>query len=164
MRSAWQKLTSFLSGRLLRRESGALALIPVVALIVTEQDRGVVSKIAGPKPGEAWEVHFAESFEEALAFARRLSAPVILLDRDWPGTDWKTAIENLAALPHNACVILVSGVADTYLLQEVVRLDGYDILAKPLRAENVLRAVKLALSYWSIRAHPFVSLAESTRN
>jgi FixJ family two-component response regulator len=60
-------------------------------------------------------------------------------------------------------VILVSGVADAYLWQEVVRREGYDILTKPLHTENVLRSVKLALSYWSVRTHQPVALAATLR-
>lgn len=160
MPRVWQKLGSLLktANSASAQPSGTsgsdpLNVVPIVALIVNEQDRGVVARIAGGGKSnkETWQVHFAESCEELRALAERLCAPVILIDRDWPGMAWKTTVLSLAALPHHACVILVSGVADTYLWQELVRQDGYDILAKPLRFENVLRVVKLALSYWSIR-------------
>src|SRR5580692_8259377 len=123
--------------------------VPVVALVVAEEDRSV---LADASRQQTWEVHFAESCEQASAMANRLAAPVILLDRDWPGTEWRSAVESLAALPHRACVVLVSGVADAYLWQEIVRRDGYDILSKPLRRNEVMRVVKLALTYWGIRA------------
>jgi CheY-like chemotaxis protein len=183
MPRVWRKLRSFFkatpiaaangvnhagSGRI-AHPSPLSAVVPVVALIVNDEDRREVTRICRASISstgrstantgipsisgkDGWEVHFAESHEQALDFARRLSAPVILVDRDWPGMEWRTAVESLAALPHHACVILVSGVADGYLWQEVVRRDGYDILAKPLLADNVLRAISLALSYWSIRA------------
>jgi len=134
--------------------------VTIVALVVNEQDRNVLANVFGRQPVD---VHFAESCEQALVFAQRLSAPVILVDRDWPGTEWRTAVASLAVLPHHACVILVSGVADAYLWQELVRRGGYDILSKPLRAEDCLRVVKLALSYWSIRTPKFVALAETLR-
>jgi DNA-binding NtrC family response regulator len=122
--------------------------VPVVALIVDAQDRCVLANTSGH---QTWEVHFAESCEQALASAKRLAAPVILVDRDWPGMEWRTAVANLAAVPHRACVVLLSGVADSYLWHELIRRDGYDILPKPLRADDVSRVVKLALSYWKIR-------------
>jgi DNA-binding NtrC family response regulator len=166
MQHVWQKLgfhfktTNRSAADAARSASRVSEAVPVIALIVNHEDRQEISRISGiagsslsTSAGDGWYVHFAESCEQASAFAERLSAPVILFDRDWPGTDWKAAVTNLAALPHHACVILVSGVADANLWQEVVRRDGYDVLAKPLRAENVLRAVKLALSYWSIRTH-----------
>jgi DNA-binding NtrC family response regulator len=140
-----QMLRSLLAG-VMRFRIALPSRVTIVALVVNEQDRQVLAKVLGQ---ELLDVYFAESCEQASALATRFSAPVILLDRDWPGTEWKAAVERLAYSPHHACVILVSGVADAYLWQELVRRDGYDILLKPLRAEDVLRVVKLALSYWS---------------
>jgi len=117
-----------------------------VALVADEQDRRVLTNVAGQ---EKFEVHFVESSEEAGAVANQLTAPVILFDRDWPGTQWRTNIQSLAALPHRACIVLMSGVSDDYLLQELIRRGGYDVLPKPLRTDSVTRLVKLALSYWN---------------
>jgi hypothetical protein len=46
----------------------------------------------------------------------------------------------------------MSGVADDYLRQELTRRNGYDVLPKPLRADNVSRVIELALSYWTSAA------------
>jgi DNA-binding NtrC family response regulator len=132
--------------------------VPIIALVVNEQDRHVLTSIADQGP---WDVHFAESCEEAGAVANQLGAPVILFDRNWPGTEWRTAVENLAASAHRACVVLVSGVADDYLFQELNRHGGYDILPKPLRPDNAARVVKLALSYWNRSTKPAVPARRS---
>jgi len=129
------------------------ARIPVVALVTSDQDRYVLASVSGR---DSLEVHFAESCEEAYRVANRLVAPVILLDRDLLGTEWKTAVKTLADSPHGACVILMSGVVDDYLRQEVIRRGGYDVLAKPLRADQVIPLVKLALSYWTSAPRPAV--------
>jgi|HubBroStandDraft_5_1064220.scaffolds.fasta_scaffold105958_2 DNA-binding NtrC family response regulator len=120
------------------------ARLPIVALILSGQDRSVLSKLAGQEP---LDIHFAESCEEAATLANQLTAPVILLDRNWPGTDWRTAVETLARAAQPACVILMSGVTDDYLWQELVSHGGYDVLAKPLRNDSVVRVIKLALTY-----------------
>ncbi len=166
MPRVWQKLGSLLRNPVsaspsLATEPVTSIVVPVVALIINEEDRRAVSQISGtPISGrETWEVHFAESCEEAFVLAGRLSAPVILLDRDWPGMEWKPTVARLAALPRRACVVLISGVADTYLWQEVVRQDGYDVLPKPLRMEDVARVTRSAFSYWSIRMQPPAALA-----
>jgi len=49
---------------------------------------------------------------------------------------------------------LVSKVADEYLWNEIVRRGGYDILSKPLQEDEVVRAIKLARSYWSSTSLP----------
>ena len=46
-----------------------------------------------------------------------------------------------------ACIVLISTVVDAYLWNEVVRNGGYEVLAKPLREEDVAKAVRLAWSY-----------------
>jgi DNA-binding NtrC family response regulator len=133
------------------RRTPVASRITVVALVVNEQDRQVLASVFGQEP---LDVRFAESCEEAYSVTNQSIAPVILLDRDWPGTEWRAAVERLASSPHRPCVILVSGVSDTYLSQEVARWRGYDVLPKPLRADKVERTVRLALSYWNCAAKP----------
>jgi DNA-binding NtrC family response regulator len=120
--------------------------ISVVAVVVGEQDR---LTLAGVSRHEPFDVQFAESWEEAWAIADQLAAPIVLFDRDCPGPDWKRVVQNLAASPHGACVILLSGVSDDYLWQELIRRGGYDVLPKPLKADSVARVLQLAWSYWN---------------
>ena len=150
MPRAWQFIQSLFPG-VLRSRMELPSRVPVVALVVNQQDRHVLASVFGQNP---LDVRFAESCEEACSIANRLTAPVILLDRDWPDTEWRTAVERLTASPHRACVILVSGVSDDNLWQELIRRGGYDVLSKPLQADKVARIVKLALSYWSSTSKP----------
>lgn len=154
----WHVIHSFFSGKTASRKIFPSA-IPMVALVVSDHDRALLTRVLTPEP---MEIHFVESWEDARAEANSLTAPIILFDRDWPGTDWRLMVQNLAASPHQACVILMSAVADDYLWQELIRRGGYDLLAKPLRAENVARVVKLALSYWNSAPKPAV-LARGSR-
>jgi DNA-binding NtrC family response regulator len=146
----WQTLHSFFVGARSPRRA-IPARTAIVALTVSEQDRNVLTSIAQQEP---FDIHFAESCEDASKMASQLTAPMILFDRNWPGTDWRMAVEQLAASPHHACVILMSGVADDYLWQELIRRGGYDILPKPLRNDNVIRVIKLALSYLNSERKP----------
>jgi hypothetical protein len=68
-------------------------------------------------------VRFTDSCAEAFTIANQLAAPVILCNRDLPQTEWR-----------------------------VFRIGGFDILAKPPRAEEVRPAVNLALSFWRSQA------------
>lgn len=146
----WQALHSFfVCARSPRRAVPARTAI--VALTLSDQDRNVLTSIAQQEP---FDMHFAESFEDASKLVNTFSAPVILFDRNWPGTDWRMAVEHLAASPHHACVILMSGVADDYLWQELIRRGGYDVLPKPLRNDHVIRVIKLALSYLNSERKP----------
>jgi DNA-binding NtrC family response regulator len=148
MPNVWQILHSVFTGS---TSTGKFlpTRVPVVAMVVSEHDRHVLANVSGQEPVD---VYFVESCEEARALSSKLTAPVILFDRDWPGTEWRTAVRSLAASPHHACVVLVSGVADDYLRQELVRGNGYDVLPKPLRLDAVSRLIKLASSYWTSTA------------
>jgi len=143
-----QLLYSVFRGDAFRRKA-LPSRVPVVALVVSEHDRHVLANVSDQEP---LDVHFVESCDEASTVSNRLTAPVILFDRDWPATEWRAAVRSLAASPHRPCVILMSGVADDYLRQELIRRNGYDVLPKPLRAENVSRVIRLALSYWTSAA------------
>jgi DNA-binding NtrC family response regulator len=119
--------------------------IAIVALVVSDHDREVLTRISNREPVD---IHFAESHVDAWEAMNRLNSPVILYDRDWPDAEWRTTVQALASSPHRSCVILASRVADDYLWQELIRCGGYDLLAKPFRADDVCRSLKLALSYW----------------
>lgn len=150
MTRMWRIVHSLFAG-VVRSRTPRPFRLTVVALVVNEQDRSVLAKAFDLEP---WDVRFAESCEEAWSIANQLAAPVVLLDRDWPGTEWKVAVERLGSLPHHACVILLSGVSDAYLWQELTRRGGYDVLSKPLQADKAARVVKLALSYWNSAPKP----------
>jgi CheY-like chemotaxis protein len=119
----------------------------VVALIILEQDRELLAKIATPR---GLDVRFTDSCGEAWNVANQLEAPVIICDRDLPGTEWRKVMRILASAPQRPSVILTSRVVDDYLWQEVIRYGGYDVLSKPLREEDVVRSVRLAWSYWRL--------------
>ena len=92
MARIWEAVHSFFAGE---PDPNAVR-VAVVALVVSEQDRRMIMSVSGQ---QALDVYFAKSSEEAGAAANRLTAPVILFDRDWPGTEWRTAIERLSGLP-----------------------------------------------------------------
>ena len=118
----------------------------IVALVSSDEDRTLMAAICHR---HQWNVHFATTCGEAAETARRLKAPVILCDRDLPGLQWRDVVQVLATSSHGACVILLSKVLDDYLRDEVGIQGGFDVLSKPLREDDVIRAIKLAWSYWN---------------
>jgi DNA-binding NtrC family response regulator len=123
--------------------------LPIVAIQTADLagygDRATLSEAAERAD---LELHAAGSCEEAWHIADRLHAPVILYDRDIRDTEWREAVGVLSALPHRPMVILVSPVADEHLWSELFRIGGFDVLQKPLRADDISRVLALALSYW----------------
>lgn len=122
-----------------------MSSIAVIGLVTGDADRRLLASICRRN---RWNLLFTDTCEDARIALHRLKEPVILCDRDLPGRGWRETVEDLASCPHRACIILVSEVVDAYLWNEVVRTGGYDVLSKPLREDDVVRAVKLA-SYWN---------------
>jgi FixJ family two-component response regulator len=118
----------------------------IVAIVADEHDRNV---LAGACQRQEWGVQFCGTYQAAIESANRIQAPVILCDRDVTGSEWRHAVQALAASPHGARVILISRVLDDYLWREVGLKGGHDVLSKPLQEDDVVRAVKLAWSYWN---------------
>ena len=124
-------------------------LIAIVALVVDEQDRGL---LAGVAARNQWAVHFADTCTQAWTVLNQRKAPIILCDRRLPGSDWRDVVYRMALSPHHACAILLSHVVDDYLWNEVIRVGGYDVLSTPLREDDLVRSVRLAWSYWNTAA------------
>jgi DNA-binding NtrC family response regulator len=121
----------------------------IIGMVTTDADRRL---LAGICTRNGWPLLIANTREEVRTALEKLKAPIILCDRDLPGKGWRETVEDLAASPHRTCILLLSGVVDTYLWHEVVRTGGYDVLSKPLREDEVVRAVRLAWSYWNSAA------------
>jgi DNA-binding NtrC family response regulator len=139
-------LLAVFSGILQKRKSVNPTM---VALLAEERDCAVLADICRRSH---WNVSFANTCSEALALMDRVKAPILFIDRDLAGSDWRGAMASFASSSSRTCIMLISRVVDVYLWNEVVRYGGYEVLAKPLRGDDVSRAVRLAWSYWSTAA------------
>jgi DNA-binding NtrC family response regulator len=124
-------------------------LNPTIVALLDERDRAIVRELSSSR---RWDVSFADACSDALALIGQTKAQMLFLDRDLGGSDWRESMSAFASSPNKICIVLVSRVVDAYLWNEVVRNGGYDVLPKPLRADDVSRAVGLAFSYWSSSA------------
>jgi DNA-binding response OmpR family regulator len=113
----------------------------VLAVTASQPDRDLLRQIF-EKAG--WKALLAAGFDEAVRIADAQPVPIVLWDRDLPGSDWRQAIERLSNRPSHSCVILASSVADDYLWEEVIHCGGYDILPKPFREDEVIHTVRFA--------------------
>jgi len=120
--------------------------IAMVALLGNSQDRELLSRLAA---AHRWTVFFAETCGGAWDILNSRKVPIALCDRELAGTEWRDVIPMMTASPHPVYAILVSRVADDYLWNEVIRHGGHDLIASPLRQDDVVRAIRLAWTYWS---------------
>jgi DNA-binding response OmpR family regulator len=75
-------------------------------------------------------------------------APVVIVERDLPDGNWKTLHNRLRQMPLPPKLIVTCRIADERLWVEVLNLGGFDVLAQPFYAPEVLRSVNSASSYW----------------
>ncbi len=164
-------ITSLVDLRLLmRRSAGRPSLIgaqpsadrvTIVGLMNADDEDGRLLADVGDRNG--WEVVFVNTCSDAKAALDRAGVPVVLCDRELLGMGWRNAVERLSGPPHQACLILLSETVDTYLWNEVVCGGGHDVLHKPLWEEGVIRAVRLARTYWNSPARTGLGVAASLR-
>jgi DNA-binding response OmpR family regulator len=124
--------------------------LTIIAVLGEERDRSVVSDFCWHYD---WGVFFVPTCEGALNLLADLKPQVILMDRDSAGPNWRPAMSALASASGGACIMLVSKVVDDGLWIEVVLNGGYEVLPKPVRREEICRAVRLAWSYWNSAAN-----------
>jgi AmiR/NasT family two-component response regulator len=127
----------------------------MLAILLEDQDRALIAEVCHVNQ---WDLFFAKTCAEARRVSEQVKPHIILLDRDLAEGDWRSSLSACTSSSAGACTLLISRVADDYLWNEVVCNGGYDILRKPLREQDVLRAVKFAWSYWnSIRQAAAIS-------
>lgn len=126
---------------------------PALHLLLVSRDAVQAAALGRIAAELGWTFTLAPSAATAAALAP--SGPTtIVLDRDLPDEDWRHALPRLAALPHTACLLLASAVADEYLWQEVSRHGGDDLLAKPWQSAELRRLVAFAAAQRAWAARP----------
>jgi hypothetical protein len=117
-----------------RRTPGSISIL---CLLAEEVDRNMMVSLGD---WNRWDVRFTIGQDEV---------QIILLDRDIAGEDWRTVLHKFRG--QAACIILVSRVVDESLWNEVVCHGGYEIIGKPLQESEVVRAVKMARNWATVR-------------
>ena len=98
-----------------------------------------------------WRLHWSTSLTSALTVLRQGRTPIVICERDLPGSSWRDLLEQSAALPEPPYVIVASRRADDHLWAEALNLGAYDVLARPFDAAEVLRTVSMAWQHWQER-------------
>jgi DNA-binding response OmpR family regulator len=129
-----------------REEASSNTPVTIICFLSEDHDRSLVTDLCRR---QRWDVFFAVTRPEAENALRELKPQIMLFDRDLAGQDWREFVTCFAAASGGMCIMLVSKVIDDYLWNELVSNGGYEVLRKPLREDEVSRAVKMAWSYWT---------------
>ena len=93
---------------------------------------------------EGIEVLPASCLLDAILYQLTGRASVILYDADAP-EHWREALEQFLLLRPASRVVFLSRLADDHMWIDVLDQGGYDLLMKPLRAEELRGTVRNAL-------------------
>ena len=92
--------------------------------------------------GSGWQTLACKTYGQALQLLRQAS--VVLCEQKLPDGDWKQVQKEIQTMFDPPLLIVMSRLADSGLWAEVLNLGGYDVLAKPLSAEEVLWTIATA--------------------
>jgi DNA-binding response OmpR family regulator len=95
-----------------------------------------------------WGLHHAFGREDALAFLKGCSIPVVICDCELPDGTWQDFWKEVSMLPAPPRLIVSSRVANNSLWGEVLNLGAYDLLTKPFEPSEVFRVGFLAWHSW----------------
>jgi DNA-binding response OmpR family regulator len=123
--------------------------VKLVAITQNSDDAETLRQIASDY---GWRILIVDSSSRAIASLNDQPTPLVICDRDLTGEDWRDVLGKIAAQPQAVCVLLASRVVDDYLWRQVLRHQGYDLVAKPFQPDELRRAVIFAWS-WRGWAH-----------
>lgn len=95
-----------------------------------------------------WNLRSAFSCADAIELLRSEPIPVVICDGDLPDGSWQKLVENTGHMPARPRVIVSVRNPDEHLWNDVLRDGGYDLLAMPWAAREVLKTISLAWRSW----------------
>ena len=103
-----------------------------------ETDRSIVHNVF---QRAGWRLIEASDRLRGIRHLRHEPVHVVLADSDLPGWSWRAVLADLRQLAVPPQLVVASRTADDYLWAEVLDIGGYDVLARPLNAEELERVV-----------------------
>ena len=125
--------------------NAAATSVHVLALLPTCDDQASLSEIFRHSN---WTLHFVEGLGQTKAMIDELAPGVVISDCTLPDAGWQDVLCELQRRDVEPTLIVASRLADERLWGEVLNLGGYDVLATPFRAQEVVRSVSIAWRYW----------------
>ena len=113
----------------------------VLSVSTESEDHTVLRRILD---GQPFQISTAMSCQEAVEYLCHDRASVIFCDHSVKDGTWRDLLNRVSSAAEPPMVVVTSRLADEYLWAEVLKLGGWDVLAKPFRAQEVLRVLDSA--------------------
>ena len=121
-----------------------------VQVLLISADRNFRARFERAVRDSRWELRTLDSVVEAASLMAPGTKSLVVYDWETLDGDWSPGLQALKSMPGQTCVFLVSRSLDNNLWQEVIRLGGYDVLARSADSEEIKRNIAFAW-FWSIR-------------
>ena len=121
---------------------------PVVSALVVGAPDADQSKLKTIFLNYGWKLGCARTQAEARAYIESTPVHVVIVESELPEGGWREILEDLRQNPDSPLLVVTARLADESLWAEVINMGGYDVLAKPLDAEEVSRVVDAALRHF----------------
>jgi DNA-binding NtrC family response regulator len=131
----------------------------VLSVGPNEKDRASLERIVRFN----WTVVAAATVASALSVLRETPIPIVISDSEIASGTWRDLLDQISLLPDPPLLIVTSRLADERLWAEAVNLGAWDVLAKPLDTEEVIRIVSFAWQHWRDRHNVYASLTQQRK-
>lgn len=114
------------------------------SILITDDDLAVRESLRAIFEPAGFQLHLAESGEQAIDIAERQEIHLVLMDMNLPRL---TGIETMAILRQIKGLlpmILISGEQDDHLLRQALQADAFCVLSKPVSRNVVVYVVSRA--------------------
>jgi len=145
----WAPVGAHAMTNALGTETGGALSLP--ALVVDDEPQIRVF-LADILEAEGFKVVAVAGGQAALEYVSSSTPGLVLLDLSMPGLDGMETLKRLKAAGLQAPVIILTGHGNIRSAVEAIRLGAYDYLTKPLRAPEIMVAIRQALRHRQLLA------------
>jgi len=113
-------------------------------ILAVTADLGFYSCILNAAYGSGWKAEWAGSVSRALRVCSSKTIRIVVYDSKLPYSDWRVGLRQLAGADSRPRILLASPHVDEDLWRTVLRLRGYDVLARSANSEQFRRELRFA--------------------
>ena len=120
-------------------------------ILIVDDEETIRFSIKEFLEGKGYEVHVAETCEQALEKINELLPDLILLDLRLPTMGGIALLEKVKVKDPNVLMIVMTGYGSIDSAVEAMKMGAYDYLEKPFRVEHLKLVIEKALSTQALR-------------
>jgi hypothetical protein len=113
-------------------------------ILTVSADVGFYSSVLNAANSCGWRAEWARSMKRGVELCRTGFTPIVIYDRNLPGVDWRSAVDQLSRAAAKGRVLLAAPEIDEDLWRTVLHRHGYDVLTRSADAEQLKRELRFA--------------------